>query len=272
MNKVVTTSYERQKYLSAITKRSRIIFVSRIMILVVFFGLWEISSRLDIIDPFIFSQPTKMVTAFFELLSDGSLFRHIGITLLETVIGFTAGTLIGTGAAILLWWNRTISDIAEPYLVVLNSLPKTALAPIIIVWIGNNINSVIATALMTSVIVTILSVLNGFLEADSEKIRLVETLGGNKKQVLRLVILPSSVPVIVSSLKINVGLSFVGVIVGEFLVAQSGIGYLIVYSSQIFKMDHVMLSVILLAVMSALLYKCVVMFESYINKKWGFKS
>ena len=171
MNEAVNASNERQKYLSSISKRSRVISVSRIMILVIFFAVWELCSRLYIIDPFIFSQPTKMVAAFFELLSDGSLFRHIGITLLETIIGFTAGTLIGTGAAILLWWNRTISDIAEPYLVVLNSLPKTALAPIIIVWIGNNINSVIATALMTSVIVTVLSVLNGFIEADGEKIR-----------------------------------------------------------------------------------------------------
>jgi len=272
MNEPLTLSYERQKYLSDINRRSRIISVSRIMILVIFFGVWEISSRLGIIDPFIFSQPSKMIKEFFVLLYDGTLFKHMGITLLETVIGFTAGTIIGTGAAILLWWNRTISDIVEPYLVVLNSLPKTALAPIIIVWIGNNINSVIATALMTSVIVTLLSVLNGFLEADSEKIRLIETLGGNKKQILRLVILPSSVPVIVSALKINVGLSFVGVIVGEFLVAQSGLGYLIVYSSQIFKMDHVMLSVILLAVMSAVLYKFVIMLESYVNKKWGFKS
>jgi len=272
MNDNFLISGERQKYLSALSKHIRIIKVSRIMILIMFFGIWELCSRLDIIDPFIFSQPSKMIFSLFELANDGIIFKHIGITLFETAIGFIAGTLIGTGTAILLWWNRTISDIAEPYLVVLNSLPKTALAPIIIVWIGNNINSVIATALMTSVIVTILSVLNGFLEVDNEKIHLIETFGGNKKQILKLVVLPASVPVIVSSLKINVGLSFVGVIVGEFLVAQSGLGYLIVYSSQIFKMDHVMLSVILLAVMAAVLYKFVVMFEEYINKKWGFKN
>ena len=272
MNEPLTVSPERREYLYSLGRQSRIITFSRIMILLIFFSAWEICSRLGIIDPFIFSQPTKMITAFFELLYDGTLIKHIGITLAETIIGFTAGTIIGTGSAILLWWNTDIAKIADPYLVVLNSLPKTALAPIIIVWIGNNINSIIATALMTNVIVTTLSVLSGFTETDSEKIKLIETLGGNKKQVLSFVVLPSSIPVIVNSLKINVGLSFVGVIVGEFLVAQSGLGYLIVYSSQIFKMDHVMLSVILLVLMSAVLYKFVVIFESYINKKWGFKS
>ncbi len=271
MNDNVSISSERKKYLNGLKKHLRIIVFSRIIILLSFFVIWELCSAFDIIDPFIFSQPSKMLTAFFDLLSDGTLFKHIGITLFETIIGFTAGTILGTGIAILLWWNKTISDIAEPYLVILNSLPKTALAPIIIVWIGNNINSVIATALMTSVIVTILSVLNGFLEVDNEKIRLIETFGGTKKQILKLVILPASVPVIINSLKINVGLSFVGVIVGEFLVAQAGLGYLIVYSSQIFKMDHVMLSVILLAVMAAALYKAVVIFENHINKKWGVK-
>ncbi len=272
MNNALTISEERKIYLAALSRRMRVITLSRIMIILLFFVVWEISSTLNLIDPFIFSQPSKMVRALFDLSADGSLFVHIGITLSETIIGFSTGTIIGTAAAILLWWNKTVSDILEPYLVVFNSLPKTALAPIIIVWIGNNVNSVIATALMTSVVVTILSVLNGFLEADSEKTLLVETFGGTKKQILKLVVLPSSIPVIVNALKINVGLSFVGVIVGEFLVARSGLGYLIVYSSQIFKMDHVMLSVIILAVMAAVLYKAVIIFENAVNKKWGFKS
>ncbi len=269
MNNMI--SVERGEYLASLTKRLRIIKYTRILILVFFFALWEGAAFFNFIDPFIFSSPSKMVMALIELTSSGILFKHIGVTLAETVVGFTLGTIIGTGAAIILWWNKTISDIAEPYLVVLNSLPKTALAPIIIVWIGNNVNSVIATALMTSVVVTILSVLNGFLEVDNEKIRLIETFGGTKKQVLTKVVLPASVSTIVGSLKINVGLSFVGVIVGEFLVAQSGLGYLIVYSSQIFKMDHVMLSVIILAAMAAVLYKAVVVFENFINTKWGYK-
>ena len=271
IDSVVPVSAERTSYISSLNRRKTFIKAARILILVLFFAIWEISAAAGIIDPFIFSSPSKMLTSLIALASTGTIFVHMGITLAETALGFVLGTLIGTSAAVLLWWNKTVSDIAEPYLVVLNSLPKTALAPIIIVWIGNNVNSVIATALMTSVIVTVLSVLNGFLEVDKEKIKLVETFGGTKKQILTMVVLPASVPAIVSSLKINVGLSFVGVIVGEFLVAKAGLGYLIVYSSQIFKMDHVMLSVILLAVMAAVLYKCVVLFEKHINKKWGYK-
>ena len=272
MNNIpLQASAERNKYISSLRRRQRFIKSARILILILFFALWEISAAAGIIDPFIFSRPSKMLSALITLSLNGTIFIHMGITLAETAIGFALGTLIGTSAAVLLWWNKTVSDIAEPYLVVLNSLPKTALAPIIIVWIGNNVNSVIATALMTSVIVTVLSVLSGFLEVDKEKIKLIETFGGTKKQILTMVVLPSSVPAIVSSLKINVGLSFVGVIVGEFLVARAGLGYLIVYSSQIFKMDHVMLSVILLALMAAVLYKFVVIFEKRINKKWGYK-
>ena len=144
---------------------------------------------------------------------------------------------------------------------VLNSLPKTALAPIIIVWLGNNMTSIIATALMTSVIVTIMTVLGGFLEIDGDKIKLIQTFGGTKKQVLTKVILPASIPSIINALKINVGLSFVGVIVGEFLVAQAGLGFLIVYGSQVFKLDWVMLSVIILAVLAAVMYECIVLLE-----------
>ncbi len=150
---------------------------------------------------------------------------------------------------------------AEPYLVVLNSLPKTALAPIIIVWLGNNQTSIIAVALLTSVIVTVMSVLNGFLQVDTEKIKLIQIFGGSKAQVLTKVVFPANIPCILNALKINVGLSFVGVIVGEFLVAQSGLGFLIVYGSQIFKLDWVMLSVIILAIMAALMYEGIAFLE-----------
>lgn len=188
--------------------------------------------RLRWIDPFLFSQPTELFATAVKMIRDGSLFLHIGTTLRETVIGFLLGTILGTLTAVLLWWNRFISDVAEPYLVVLNSLPKTALAPIIIVWFGNNQSSIIIVALLTSIVVTILSVLNGFLQVDEDQIKLIRIFGGTKRQVLTKVVFPANIPCILNALKINVGLSFVGVIVGEFLVAQDGLGFLIVYSSR----------------------------------------
>ena len=242
-------------------KRKCLVRSTQVLILIAFFVIWEISAQQNIIDPFLFSQPSRMISAMTDMATSGILFKHIGVTLYETVLGFLLGTIFGTLIAILLWWNDFISDVTEPYLVVLNSLPKTALAPIIIVWLGNNMTSIIATALMTSIVVTIMTVLNGFLHIDSDKIKLIQTFGGTKKQVLTKVILPASVPTIISALKINVGLSFVGVIVGEFLVAQYGLGYLIVYGSQIFKLDWVMLSVILLAIMAAIMYQLIVLLE-----------
>lgn len=254
-------SQQQLEYLKKMKKRKCLVRSTQVLILIAFFVIWEIAAQQNIIDPFLFSQPSRMITAMTDMATSGILFKHIGVTLYETILGFLLGTIFGTLIAILLWWNNFISDVTEPYLVVLNALPKTALAPIIIVWLGNNMTSIIATALMTSIVVTIMTVLNGFLHIDSDKIKLIQTFGGTKKQVLTKVILPASVPTIISALKINVGLSFVGVIVGEFLVAQSGLGYLIVYGSQIFKLDWVMLSVILLAIMAAIMYQLIVLLE-----------
>ena len=254
-------SQKQLDYLKKMKKKKCLVRSTQVLILIAFFVIWEISAHQNIIDPFLFSQPSRMISAMTDMATSGILFKHIGVTLYETVLGFLLGTIFGTLIAILLWWNDFISDVTEPYLVVLNSLPKTALAPIIIVWLGNNMTSIIATALMTSIVVTIMTVLNGFLHIDSDKIKLIQTFGGTKKQVLTKVILPASVPTIISALKINVGLSFVGVIVGEFLVAQYGLGYLIVYGSQIFKLDWVMLSVILLAIMAAIMYQLIVLLE-----------
>ena len=229
-------SKEQTAFLAHIRRRKWAVLCLQVFLLVAFFLLWEVAANQGWIDPFIFSQPTRMIASAEEMLADGTLWMHIGTTLWETVAGFLLGTILGTLTAVLLWWNRFISDVAEPYLVVLNSLPKTALAPIIIVWFGNNQSSIILVALLTSVVVTILSVLNGFLQVDEEKIKLIRIFGGTKRQVLTKVVFPSNVPCILNALKINVGLSFVGVIVGEFLVAQNGLGFLITYNSQTFKL------------------------------------
>lgn len=254
-------SEEHRNYLISLKKQKILIKLTQIFILVVFFAVWELAARMKWIDAFIFSQPSRIINSMYNMILDGSLFYHIGITLGETIIGFLASTILGTIIAIILWWNSYISEVLEPYLVILNSLPKTALAPILIVWIGNNMKSIVVTAIMTSIVVTILTVWSGFLEVDKDKIKLIKTFGGTKLQTLTKVVLPSSVPTIINALKVNIGLSYVGVIVGEFLVANAGLGYLIVYGSQIFKLDWVMMSVLILAILAAILYKLIVILE-----------
>lgn len=254
-------SKEHLAYICKVKKTKRLIKVTQILILVLLLLLWEVAAYFKWIDPFIFSQPTRIVRTAWEMVLDGSLFVHTGVTLGETVVGFLLSTFLGTAVAILLWWNSFILKVTDPYLVIINSLPKTALAPILIVWMGNNMKSILFTAVLMSIVVTTLTVLNGFLEVDHDKIKLIETFGGSKKDVLKKVMLPANVPTIINALKVNVGLSLVGVIVGEFLVAQAGLGYLIVYGSQIFKLDWVMLSVVILGVLSAILYKGVIILE-----------
>ena len=254
-------SKEQQTFLNQIKWRKRTIFYLQFFFIFLFFVLWELSARNEWIDPFIFSQPSKIILTTEEMLKDGTLWMHIFTTLWETVAGFTFGTLLGTLIAVLLWWNPFLYEVSEPYLVVLNSLPKTALAPIIIVWFGNNQSSIILVALLTSIVVTILTVLNGFQQVDEEKIKLIQIFGGNKKQVLTKVVFPANIPCILNALKINVGLSFVGVIVGEFLVAQNGLGFLITYYSQTFQMSRVLLAILILAFLSAIMYALLSIFE-----------
>ena len=256
-----SVSEEHLHYLNVVKRRNKLIKLTQLLICAGFFGIWELASHLKIIDPFIFSKPSSIVTAAFNMAITGDLWVYIGITLGETILGFLLSTALGTLIAIVLWLFEFVRKTLNPYLVVLNALPKTALAPIIITWIGNNTRSIIFTAVMTSIIVTILTVLTGFTEVSKDKIKLARTFGATKYQILRMVVLPASIPAIMNALEINIGLSFVGVIVGEFLMAKSGLGYLIVYSQQTFKMERVMLAVIILGALSALMYRVIVAIE-----------
>ncbi len=266
MQKDSQMSAEHRLFLKKVRLRKFTILSAQLLILFVFFILWETLADLKVIDPFITSQPSRIIKTLGNLYREGNLFYHTGVTCAETVIGFLLGTLIGTIIAIFLWWSEFLAKTLDPYLVVLNSLPKIALGPIFIVWIGAGPASIIVIALTISLIVTILEVLNGFLAVDEEMIKLVRIFGASRLQILSKVVLPSSFPVIINALKISVGLSWVGVIVGEFLVSKAGLGYLIVYGGQVFQLDLVMTSVLILAAAAALMYQGVVYLEKLLIK------
>lgn len=263
----MTVSAEHIRYIRKLKRRKTIIRLTQILLLVVLFALWEILARVGIIDSFITSQPSRIINTIQNLYAEGVLFLHIGITCLETIIGFLLGTMLGVLIAIALWWSQFLSQVSEPYLVVLNSLPKIALGPVFIVWIGAGPVAIIVMTLAISLIVTILEVLNGFVNTDQDKIKLVESFGGTKYQVLTKVLLPASFPNIINALKVNVGLSWVGVIVGEFLVSRAGLGYLIVYGGQVFKLDLVMTSVVILGIAATIMYQGVIYFEQFVLRK-----
>lgn len=256
---------ERVLFLRKIKTKKRLILTAQIGLLVFLILLWEIMARLGVIDSFITSQPSRVVNTIINL-SKGDLFMHLGVTCAETIIGFVAGVFLGLITASILWWFQTFSEIFEPYLVILNSLPKIALGPIIIIWVGAGMKAIIVMALAISLVVTVMELLNGFNNTDANMIKMAKTFGATKAQIYSKIVLPSNITTLVNSLKINLGLSLVGVIAGEFLVSKAGLGYLIVYGGQVFKLDLVMASVIILAVFAAIIYKIVLIFEKIILK------
>ena len=254
------------RYLKSLRRSARHVRLSQVGILFAVLLIWEIGADLKWFDPFILSSPSRVIATIVRLYRDGSLWLHIGTTLLETVLGFVLGTALGALIAVLLWWLPKLNRILDPYLVVLNALPKIALGPILIVWIGAGMASIVVMGVLVSLVVTTVTVLNGFLTATDEKQLLMRTLGATKLQIFTKVVLPAGIPDLISALKISVGMSWVGVIVGEYLVSKAGLGYLIVYGGQVFKLDLVMASVTILCVLAALMYYAVAFLEKQVRR------
>lgn len=259
-------SLEHLAYLKKFKKEGKLIFIGRLLILLLFTTLWQTLADFNMINTFIFSSPKKVLETIIKLYRDGNLFSHIWVTSYETFISFSLGTILGIVVAAILWWNKRIQRILEPYLTVLNSLPKVALGPIIIIWFGAGIKSIIVMALLISLIVTIINVYEGFNNTNENKIKLVKSFNAKKYQIFFKLIFPNSLKNIVSSLKINISMSLIGVIMGEFLVSKKGIGYLILYGSQVFNLSLVISGIIILCVVATFMYYIVSLIEKKLIK------
>ena len=232
----------------------------------IFLILWEVSADLGWIDSFFFSSPHRVILCVKRLWTEQSLALHISITLSETILSFLLVFLVSLLIATILWFSSGLSEILEPYLVLLNSLPKSALAPLFIVWLGTGMNTIIIAGISVAVFGSIISFYTAFHQVDPEKEILIRTLGGNRRDIFFKVVLPGSVPTLLSTTKVNIGLSLVGVIIGEFLAARRGLGYLIIYGSQIFQLDMVISSILLLCVIAMFLYFLTQSLERYSKK------
>ena len=237
----------------------------RTIIFVLFLVLWEVSANLKWIDSFFFSSPSRVAHCFVDQIRNNSMLSHIGVTLLETLLSFLLVILLSLLISTLLWHSRKLSEILEPYLVVLNSLPKSALAPLFIVWLGTGTRTIIVAGMSVAVFGSIISFYTGFQQVDPEKITLIHTLGGSRRDAFCKVVLPGSVPILLSTAKVNIGLALVGVIIGEFLAARRGLGYLIIYGSQVFQLDMVITSIIVLCVIALVFYKSIQVIEHQIK-------
>lgn len=256
-----------QEYLRSIRVEKWWVRFYQVLIFLLFFIGWEVASRFHWVDPLIFSSPSKIWLLFLDKVQDGTLLENTSVTLTETVLGFILGTLLGTILAAILWWSPMISKILDPYLVILNALPKVALGPILIVALGPGYTSIISMGIIISVIVTTIVIYTSFREVDPNYIKVMQTFGATRLQCFKEAILPASFPTIISTLKVNVGLSWVGVIVGEYLVSSKGLGYMIIYGFQVFNFTLVMLSLLVIAVLATIMYQLVDFIEKKIMKE-----
>jgi NitT/TauT family transport system permease protein len=263
------TSYSEEHLLYLRNNRKKTIAVHAIRtgIFVLLLALWELAARLGWIDAFIVSSPSRVWCTLVSLNRAGQLWNNVYFTVAETVSGFVLGTALGIIIAVIIWWSDFVFKVIEPYLVVLNALPKVALGPVIIVWMGAGMGSIIVMALMVSVIISTINILTGFKGVSSEKVLLMRSFGATRMQILLKLIIPANIPTIISALKINVGMSLIGVITGEFLVSEHGIGYLIVYGGQVFKLDLVMAGIFLLGVIASVMYMVVAKVERFYLKR-----
>lgn len=254
-------SNEQKTYLRSIRLKNFLVIFCQISIVIGFFLIWEYLANKNIINTFVFSKPSKIIETIMNLALQNNLFIHIFTTLKEVLISFVLGIFLGFIVAIVLYEFPIIAEIIDPFLTMLNSLPKVALGPLIIIVVGANTKSIIVMALLINLIVSIINIYNGFVNIDEKKIKLVKSFGANKFQILTKIIIPSSYKTIISSLKLNISMSLIGVIMGEFLVSKAGLGYLIIYGTQVFNLSLVMSGIIILVIISYILYKIIVFIE-----------
>lgn len=264
-----TQSTEYMEYLRIKRNNRWMIRITQLTVLLVFLGCWELFAIIGWVEPMLTSRPSLIFNSFSDLLSSGNILYHTWVTTKETIIGIIVSMTLGTIIAVLFWWSTFVSKVLEPYIVVLNALPKVALGPIFYIWLGDRM-SIYGMAIAISIIVTIIMVESGFKEIGKSKLKLMESLGATRLQMLMMVLLPASVPNFVATIKVNVGLTLVGVIMGEFLSSKAGLGYLIIYGGQVFQMNLVMTSIVLLAVLSIVLYGVATYLGNKLLKKYHF--
>ena len=263
-----TFSLEHKAFLKKQKMHTLFVHHSQVGVLALLLALWELLAHFEIIDSFITSSPSKIAKTLVELVGDGTLLYHAWVSTLETLAGFAIGTALGYAIAVVLWWNGFLKQVFEPYLIVLNSLPKIALGPLIIIWAGTGKMAIITMAVLISVVITTISMLNGFCETSAEKILLLRSLKASRRQIFAKVVAPSNVPTLMATLKINVGMAWIGSIMGEYLVSKEGLGYLLVYGSQVFRLDLVMTCTIVLCVLAGVMYAVVALLEKIVAKNY----
>ena len=260
-------SKEHIDYLKKYKRRKIFIVLTQIFILLFFLIAWELLSYFEVLNPFLYSAPSKVFSTIVNLFKSNNLINHILVTLYETLFSFVVASLIGFVVAGILWWNKFISEVIDPYLTILNSLPKVALGPLIIIWVGASTNSIIIMALLIATFTSIINIYNGFVSVDNNLIFLMRSMNANKWQIFTKVVIPSNLKNIINCFKINISMSLIGVIMGELLVSKSGLGYLIMYGSQVFNINLTITATFILGIISYFMYFVINKLDIFLEKK-----
>jgi NitT/TauT family transport system permease protein len=237
------------------------VVATQLAILVLTLGLWELGVRAGRIDPFFWSQPSAIWRTAIVFVTQGSALYDTWFTVSATLVGFLVGTVSGAAIGLSFWWSRNVSAVLEPFVIVFHAVPKLAFAPLIILLFGIGISSKIALAIALTMVISILAAHGGVKALDDDLVRLMYTLGASRWQVFTKVVIPSSMPWIISSMRINIGMALAGTIVGEFVSSQHGLGKLILYAGSTYEMALIWVGIIVLSAVAVGMYAAVIRLE-----------
>ena len=238
----------------------------QIALLVVLLAAWEIAIRFEWLAVYIYGQPSGIFVKAKTLIANGELLRDAAITAWEAIAGFLLGTILGSTVGLSLWLFPTGAAVLRPYLIALNGLPKIALAPLIIVWFGIGISSKIAIAAIITFIVAVITALQGAKEVDVDLVKLMRSLGAGRWKTWRTVIIPGSMPWIVSAFRLNVGFALIGAVVGEYIASKEGLGYMIYYAGVLYDLNAVWVGIAALMAVALLMYSAIDLCERYLRR------
>lgn len=225
------------------------------------FILWEIAVRVEWMSNFFWSKPSDIARTMVIFFRDGTAIQDTWFTFRATVIGFVAGCALGAVIGLSLWWSQNWARVWEPFIIVFNAIPKLALGPLIILMFGIGISSKIAMAIALTFVITALAAYAGVKSVDQDLVRLTYSLGGRRRDAFFKIVLPSAMPWIISSLRINIGLALAGVLIGEFISSQFGLGKVILYAGATYDIALIWAGIAILSALSMVLYGAVVWLE-----------